>query len=62
MIFKKTFDSVLKFFILMGCCWSTSVLNSFFKEAYVWYIYIIVNSLQGFLIFITVFQQAKPNT
>jgi len=51
---KQRLILFLKLFILMGCCWSTSVLNSFFKEAYVWYIYIIVNSLQGFLIFITI--------
>ena len=43
-----------KLFVLMGICWITSVVNSFYKDAFVWYIYIIVNSLQGFLIFLTI--------
>ena len=56
---KQRLILFLKLFILMGCCWCTSVLNSFFKETYVWYIYIVVNSLQGFLIFITIIFNRK---
>ena len=51
---KQRLVLFLKLFVLMGCCWCTTVVHSFIKESFIWYIYIIINSLQGFLMFITV--------
>jgi hypothetical protein len=43
-----------KLFVLMGISWISCVLNSFYKDTFIWFILILINSLQGFLIFLTI--------
>jgi hypothetical protein len=42
----------MKLFCLMGINWITGLLSSFHRLTFLWYIHIITNSLQGFLIFV----------
>lgn len=48
---KKRLILFIKLFILTGMTWITGLIPSFTGLSFVWYIYIVLNSLQGLFIF-----------
>ena len=48
---KKRLILFLKLFVLTGMTWIVGIFSSFMKTSFIWYVYIILNSLQGLFIF-----------
>jgi uncharacterized membrane-anchored protein len=49
---KKRLILFGKLFVLTGMTWVFGLFSSFDKYSFVWYIYIVLNSLQGMFIFV----------
>lgn len=50
---KKRLILFLKLFILTGMTWILGLISSFHKNSVIWYIFIVLNSLQGLFIFVS---------
>ena len=50
---KKRLTLFLKLFVLTGLTWILGLVSSLQKESFLWYIYIVANSLQGLFIFVS---------
>ena len=49
---KKRLVLFAKLFILTGMTWIIGLFSTFQKESFIWYIYIVLNSLQGLFLFV----------
>ncbi|ROT74550.1 G-protein coupled receptor Mth2 [Penaeus vannamei] len=49
---KKEFLLYLRLAVLMGITWITSVVASYLEEEVLWYVFILLNTLQGVFIFL----------
>ena len=59
---KKKVSLAFKIFILMGCSWCLSFLNFSFKVTIISYLFVIVNSFQGFFLFLVLIINQKTIT
>lgn len=50
---KKRFMLFIKLFFLTGMSWVLGLLTASYKDSILWYFYILINSLQGFFIFLS---------
>jgi hypothetical protein len=48
---KQRLVLFIKLFVLISINWMASILATFYKESFIWFIHLTINSVQGFLVF-----------